>query len=1002
MKLNPRRWLVLVLFIFATSLSTDARAQDQALYFDPKAPLEDRVNDLFGRLTHEEKLDLISGHNFGTMPVSRLSVPVLRMVDAGGGVRGGAPETAGPATAFPAGVNMASSWDPELVSRIAQGIGLEVINKGIGSRMLLGPAINIQRGPLGGRNGEYFSEDPYLAGRLAIGYIQGLQSTGVAACVKHFACYNEEYHRYTIDVGVSERALREIYTPAFEAAVKEGHPWTVMSSYNQINGYKATANKYLMVDILKKCWGFDGALVSDWGGVQDTVGPLNAGNDLEMPGHEYMTRAQVEDALKSGKVSQNSIDDSVHRILRTIIRTGLLDSNIPPPDHTLMNSPGNQALSREAAVKSIVLLKNDNNILPLDPAKIHSLAIIGLPATDYEITAAGSPKVTPFYSINPLAGIRKRVGSAMEINYSSGPKDGFYVSSSVLRPADGDAEGSWQGEYFSNRNLEGTPALVRKDPQILFDWSDTAPGPGLSQDSFSVRWTGTVVPPVSGDYKLSLTADDGCRLFLDDKKIIDHWVNSQATPQTATVSLEAGREYKVRIEYFQAGGTSVARFTWKPPGTNGSYAEAAEAARKSDVALVFVTTKGTEGEGGDRPSMALPYDQDELVRAVAGSNKNTIVVLNNGTPVDMRQWIDQVSGLVETWFPGQEGGAALASILFGDANPSGKLPTTLARQREDYPDYPNFPGNNGHVEYKEGIYVGYRHFDKANIAPLFPFGFGLSYTTFEYAGAQLSAPTLSPDGSVTVSLNVTNAGSRDGAEVVQLYVHDTQPQIDKPVRELKGFQRVELKAGETKKVSFEIKPRALSYCDVAGKQWKADAGNYELQIGSSSRDIRLTVPLQLTGTFTEAIPFLEEQTPASPDPHDLAFSHPTTSSSQSKQSDYGCSPGLATDGNSSTYWRSQPSDPQWLAVDLGKSTLVNRVRVKWGHDRFGANYAIAYTIQISSDGQNWTDVSSTTSGGGGVEEIKFDPVSTEHVRIFCTKRSGKEGDTITSFEVFAP
>jgi beta-glucosidase len=769
-----------------------------------------------------------------------------------------------------------------------------------------------------------------------------------------------------------------------------------MSSYNQINGHKATANKYLMVDVLKKCWDFDGMLVSDWGGVQDTVGPLNAGNDVEMPGQEYMTPARVAAALKYGQVSQADIDDSVRRILRTVIRVGLLD-NPAKPNPSLVNSPEHQRLALRAATEGIVLLKNSGEILPLDERKTHSVACIGTAATDWEICAAGSPQVTPFYSVSALEGIQKRAGKAIQVNYSTGGRDGAPIPPGVLQT---DGQPGLRAEYFANRNLEGAPALVRVDPQIQFDWSDKPPAPVLKQSDYSVRWTGSLVPSASGKYKLMLAADDGCRLYLDGKLLIDHWVDSAANTLTTEFEFTAGQPHSLRVEYFQHGGQASARLDWARVD-EGAYADVIAAARKSDIALVFVTTKGTEGEGSDRPSMSLPYDQDDLIRAVATANKHTIVVLNNGTPVLM-PWLNQVAGVIEAWFPGEEGGNALAAILFGDSNPSGKLPTTLGARREDYPDFGNFPGENGHVHYTEGIYVGYRHFDKAGIQPLFPFGHGLSYTSFEYGKPKLSKKSLATNGVVTLTVDVKNTGKRAGTEIVQLYIHNRNPQNDEPVRELKGFGRVELAPGETKKVSFDIQPQALAYCDVAGKQWKADAGEYELQIGASSRDIRLKVPLKLSATYTRSISFMEVQRPETSAVNDLAAFHPASSSSVAPNTEYGSAAAKAVDGNNSTYWKSENSDEQWLAVDLGETSTISRVKLTWATDRFAPSFARAYTIQVSPDGQSWADVYSATDAHGGIETNEFSPSTARWVRLFCKQRAANENYKLVSFEVFAP
>ena len=963
-------------------------------YLDPKAPLEARVDDLFGRLTPAEKLSLLTGTGFTTNAIPRLGVPAMGMVDAGQGVRGGMAGTQGPATLFPAGVAMASTWDPELVGRIGAAIGQEALNKGTGAQVLLGPAVNIHRSPLGGRNGEYFSEDPFLAGRLAVGYIQGMQSTGCAACIKHYAANNEEVDRDEVNVIVSERALREIYLPAFEAGTREGHVWTLMSSYNRINGPHATANQYLLTDVLKKDWSWDGMVMSDWGAVHETARVVNAGNDLEMPGPGYLASKNVALALSADKITQAQIDENVHRILRAVLRVGLLDGP-HVPNHALVNSPEHQALTFEAASKSIVLLKNRGAILPLDAAQLKSIAVIGPGAVDMQYGAAGSPSLTPFYAISPLSGITRRVGPNVAVHYARGMLVGSPVPARAFTLPGGVGAGL-RAEYFNNRTLSGPPALIRTDAQIQDDWNTVSPDPSLPRTNFSARWTGNLVAPVTGHYTLTLTADDGCRLFLDGKQLINHWIDGRESPQSAEVDLVAGQSYALRVEYYQAAREATARLDWTLPSMS-RFGEAVEAARASDVAVVCVSTEGTEGEGQDRPSMALPGDQDALIQAVAAANKKTIVVLNNGTPVTMTAWLDRVPGLVETWFPGQEGGHALAAVLFGDVNPSGKLPDTLAARREDYPDFGHFPGTKGHVDYVEGIYVGYRHFDKAKIAPLFPFGHGLSYTTFRYGALTLNNTLLAPDGTVTASLDVTNTGRRAGAEVVELYVHDPSPKIDKPVRELKNFAKVDLQPGETKTVQFQLKPRALAYCDVPGRQWKADAGEYDVQIGASSRDIRQHASLRLARDYTEAIPFMGDSHPVpaalARTEKDLAQGRPVTVSSTENRPDVAAK--NAVDGDDATRWSSAFGDPQWIAVDLGKVTPISHVLLSWE-----SAAASAYSIQVSLDGKTWTDVYQTTNGQGGTEEIKFTPTPAQFVRMYGTKRATQFGYSLFSFEVY--
>ena len=846
--------------VFALALTTAGCCPifaDTLPYQDPNAPLEQRVNDLFGRLTENEKLSLLGGRGFTTRAIPRLGLPAMAMADAGQGVRGGPRGTLGPATAFPCGVLMAATWDPELIGELGQAAGEEAKNKGPGVQVLLGPAINIHRSPLGGRNAEYFSEDPYLAARLAVDYIKGVQSMGVSACVKHYACNNEETDRTTVDETVGERALREIYLPAFEAAVKEGKVWSVMSSYNLVNGYHASANKYLLTDILKHDWQFDGEVMSDWGGVHETA-VVQAGNDLEMPTGDNMNVRKLTVALADGSVTQAAVDDSVHRILRTIIRVGLLDGPMKP-DQSKVNSPEHARLAYEIATKGIVLLKNQDDLLPLDPDKIKSIAVIGEAATHMQVDALGSPQVKPAHVVQILDGIRTEAGSGIIINYAAAPTGGESVPASVVTPPNDSNAHGFSAEYFTNRNLEGTPSVVRVDQSInILDASD--PAPGVSGDIYSARWTAKLHPPVTGTYNLSFSGDDGYRVYINGDLLIDRWVQEAVYTSDAQIHLEAGKTYDVRIEYFQNGGDAVAQFKWMIPGQT-TYADAIDAAKKSDVAIVCVSADGTDGEGQDRTSMDLPDNQASLIEAVSAANKNAIVVLNTGGPVTM-PWLHHVPALLQAWYPGQQGGDAIADVLFGKVNPSGKLPDTFAVNRNDYPDAGNFPDVDNKVTYAEGIYVGYRHFDKNNIQPIFPFGYGLSYTTFKYSHLKLSASQIDAAGEITANLDVKNTGKRAGVEVVELYLHEQNPAIDRPVRELKGFTKVALSPGETKTVQFHLSPKDLCYYDVDGHQWKADSGQYEIEIGASSRDIRLTAPFQLSEPFTQKVDAAENMAKA--------------------------------------------------------------------------------------------------------------------------------------------
>jgi beta-glucosidase len=487
-------------------------------------------------------------------------------------------------------------------------------------------------------------------------------------------------------------------------------------------------------------------------------------------------------------------------------------------------------------------------------------------------------------------------------------------------------------------------------------------------------------------------ADDGVRLWIDGKLLIDHFIPNAGEPTVVGFNFVAGEKHDLKLEYFQGIGEAYIHFNWIVPGKK-AFQDAIDAASTADVAIVFAGTMGEEGEGTDRPSMDLPADQDELINDVASVNKHTIVVLNNGTPVTMTPWLSNVSGVVETFFPGQEGGNALAAILFGEVNPSGKLPITLGARRSDYPDAGNFPGVKDVVNYTEGIYVGYRHFDKANIAPVYPFGYGLSYTTFAYSNLKLSPTTFGPNDTVTVTADVTNTGSREGAEVAELYVHDPAPKIDRPVRELKGFSKVDLMPGQTAPVSFTLNGRSFAYCDVAGKQWKADAGDYDVEIGASSRDIKLQAPVHLDADYTLPVPDMG-WAPPKPD-LGLALGKPVTASSVEINPTQNLKAENAVDDDMETRWGSAFSDPQWIDVDLGQVARISAVKLWWE-----TAYGSAYHIDVSLDDKTWTTVYGTDTGKGGTELDRFLPVRARYVRMYGIKRGTQYGYSLFGLGIY--
>ncbi|OQA27306.1 MAG: Xylan 1,4-beta-xylosidase precursor [Verrucomicrobia bacterium ADurb.Bin345] len=797
--------------------------------------INERVAHLLSKLTLEEKVGLVSGQSHGeTKAVSRLGIRDLRVIDGPHGVGWGKK-----ATSFPTGVSMGSCWNPELMEEVGRALARET--RAFERDVLLGPCVNIHRTPLGGRNFESFSEDPYLTGRIGVAYVRGVQSEGIGTSLKHYACNNQEWERTTISVELDERALREIYLPHFKMIVEEAQPWTVMGAYNRVRGTYCCANDYLVNQVLKKEWGFKGVLVSDWGATHGTADFALGGLDLEMPGPGRYFSDDLLQAVRKGEVDETVIDDKVRRILRVLYLAGRLEGT-GAARQGAANTPEHRALAQRLAEDAIVLLKNEGGVLPLDRKKIKSLAVIG-PNADAHRAGGGSSNVNPESPVTPLQGLRRLCGDEIEVRFAMGcamPQDLIPIPSTLLTPPDGQpGEHGLRAVYFNNMNLEGEPVLTRVDAQLDFNWGDGSPAPEVPRDQFSARWTGTFTPDKSGRYALGMTTDDGCRLFLDGRPIVDSWIDQAGITRSQVLELEAGHAYDIRAEYFENSGGASARLGWLPEGDQ-SIRSAAEMAAKSDAAIVFAGLSWQfEGEGADRANLALPDGQVELIREVLEANPNTIIVLINGTPLVMNEWIEKARAVVEAWYPGQEGGHAIARILFGDVNPSGKLPVSFPKRLEDNPSYANYPGRDDQVHYLESIYVGYRYYDTKQVEPLFPFGHGLSYTTFEYGALKIAPEGRGPDACVMVTAELENTGGRAGAEVVQLYVRDVESRLERPLKELKGFQKIQLEPGEKKTVSLKLKKDAFSYYDPDRKGWVAEPGDFEILLGSSSRDLRL-------------------------------------------------------------------------------------------------------------------------------------------------------------------
>ena len=819
--------IILVALLLASTLQP-VFAQSTQL---PKAEIEKRVDALLAKMTLDEKLTLIGGTNdFYIQALPRLGLPALRMSDGPLGVH-----DYGPTTAYPAGIALAASWDVDLARRVGEMMGKDARARGV--HFVLAPGMNIYRAPMNGRNFEYLGEDPYLASRMAVSLIEGIQSRGVIATAKHFAVNNQEYGRMDHSSDVDERTLREIYLPAFEAAVKEAKVGALMDAYNLVNGAYMTENNFLNNVIARKEWGFDGIIMSDWGATHDGKAAANGGLDLEMPSALFMNKQTLLPFVQSGEIPPATIDDKVRRILRKAIQFGFYDREQTDATIPLYSQEGRQ-LALEEASSGIVLLKNENGLLPLEKNKIKTLAVLGPNAYPAVIGGGGSSLTKPFDAISFLEGISNYLGKSVRVDYviEDLPLDEI-VKNTQFVTSPGGPEGL-KSEYFNNELLEGAPALVRTDEKIGFRWAEGSYVNGGPLDHFSVRWSGYFIPGTEDDYKFFVSADDGVRLYVNDQRVIDDWQRHGETLDTYSAHLERGKPYKLRLEYFENVGTATARFGIAPAARSLGASTRAAAKKADAVILCMGFDPSSEGEGFDR-TFRLPAGQDAFIQQIAAINKNVIVVLTAGGNVDMTRWIDTVPVLMHAWYPGQEGGTALAQILFGEINPSGKLPASFERRWEDNAAFDSYYPKKAdkHIEYKEGVFLGYRHFDRSKVRPLFAFGYGLSYTTFQYSGLSISPSSADLSAPVNVSFNIKNNGPREGAEIAEIYVGDSHASVPRPVKELKGFAKVHLRPGETKRVTVSLDRRAFSFYDVEKKNWKAEPGKFSILVGSSSEKI---------------------------------------------------------------------------------------------------------------------------------------------------------------------
>ena len=830
--------------------------------------MSDRIEQLLAAMTLDEKASLTAGVDmWHGHAAERLGVPALKVSDGPVGVRGDR-WVASTSACAPCGTALGATWNPDLLVEVGRVLGDEARSKGVD--IVLAPTVNLHRNPLAGRNFECFSEDPHLSARAAVAVIDGMQSTGVGACVKHFVANDSEYQRHTISSDVDERTLRELYLVPFEAAVTESDVVSVMSGYNRLNGTYCAQHRWLLTDVLRGEWGFDGIVISDWWGTQG-VESLEAGLDLEMPGPPKHLGPAQADRVRAGELDESVLDDTVRRLLRTAERLGLLDAAPDRTEHSIPRDDHAQVL-RRAATEGIVLLRNDAPaggdgapLLPLDASSLSRVAVIGPNADVPAALGGGSAAVNPHHTVTMLDGLRAALPEGVEVVHEIGVDT--YRTAPPLdvrrsRPHRGADRGGLTVDYFDNRELAGEPVHREIVDEPRLSWIGDVPAPGVRGGDFSVRVHGTFVADVDGAHTFALvTGGTGGRVSIDGRVVLDNFEGRRSgtaffglgsAEVRTTVECLEGDELDVVAEFVSFDGLAAAGFLLGhvPPIAADGIARAVEAARSSDVAIVVVgLNQDSETEGEDRTTMALPGEQGDLVAAVVAANPRTVVLVNAGSVVDLSSAAD-APALAQTWYLGQETGPAVADVLLGNTNPSGRLPMTYGARLEDWPSFLNYPGDSGHVLYGEQLFMGYRGFEARGTEPAFCFGHGLGYTRFEWSDAALSRRSAAADGlddgPVEVRVTVTNTGDRRGAEVVQCYVHDEVSTLRRPEQELRSFAKVELDPGESATVSLTLSSRAFAAWDPAAAGWVVEPGRFEVRVAASSQDVRAALPLELT------------------------------------------------------------------------------------------------------------------------------------------------------------
>ena len=810
-----------------------------------------KLKKVISNLSIEQKVSLLSGFdNWHTPDIKKYGIPKIKMSDGPNGVRGDS-STKQTSACFPSPILLGATWNEKLIKKIGSATGEEALFKDVD--VLLAPTINLHRHPLGGRHFECYSEDPILTSKIACAYVSGVQSKGVAACLKHFAGNDTEYERHLVSSNIDEKTLRELYLYPFEMGIKKAKAKVVMSAYNKVNNIYCSSHDELINKILKKEWKFDGYVVSDWGAALETVENANGGLDLEMPGPAKTWGKNLVDAVKAGLVEEKKIDEKVKRILTVAKFTDRF--NRKRISERSIDKKSHRKLIKKTAIEGMVLLKNED-VLPLDRNKISNIALIGPNVKDSQIIGGGSAGLNPHYEIHPLEGVSNFLkDEKVKIHYAKGCHVDKYLPAfeKDICYVQGKKEKGFEVEFFRGKNFDGEP-IERKVLNGNRFWAlqgfareflDEKERPELS-----VKFSTTYKPSISGEFEFEVFSIGLSRIKINGKELVDNWSSQKkgeaffgfaCAPKRNKIKLTKGKEYLVEVEYEFEGRFPAIQFGCRPPDPKNLLEEAVKIAKQSDaVVLVVGTNSDWETEGNDRKGLGLPSDQDVLIKKVLAANKNSVLVLNTGSPVSM-PWIKSCPAILQTWFPGQEFGNALAEILFGKESPSGKLPTTYPKKLSDTPAYSCYPGKNLQMDYKEKLLVGYKWYEKKKIEPLFPFGHGLSYSKFELKKVSL----LKKKHEIKIKVKLKNIGNFSTFETVQCYLERKAVKADTPKKKLVDFKKLKVTKDKSKKLTLKVSKRDLSEWDVKKSKWEIARGDYVIHVGTSVRDISITEEIKI-------------------------------------------------------------------------------------------------------------------------------------------------------------